>query len=196
MSQRHSILMLDGSLHGEGGNTSRVLDRAQARLSGSAEVFRRELARGFKVSELITDLRRADAIVVGTGTYWDSWGSPLQQFLESMTETEGSELWLGKPAAVVVTMHSVGGKGVLSRLQGVLNTYGALIPPMTGIVCSAVNQVALQSGESEIADDLWRPEDLEIVCHNLLEAISGGRNWRSWEVDREGFGGVWFEENA
>lgn len=196
MSQCHSILMLDGSLHGTGGNTSRVLDLAEARLSKSADVLRRVLARGFKVSDLITELRRADGIVLGTGTYWDSWGSPLQQFWESMTETEGSELWLGKPAAVVVTMHSVGGKGVLSRLQGVLNTYGALIPPMTGIVCSAVNQVALQSGESEIAEDLWRSEDLDVVCHNLLESIAGGKNWRSWEVDREGFGGVWFEGNA
>ena len=40
-------------------------------------------------------LAEADGFVFATGTYWDSWGSPLQKFLEETTAFEGTSVWLG-----------------------------------------------------------------------------------------------------
>jgi hypothetical protein len=36
----------------------------------------------------------------------------------------------------------------------------------------------------ERAGDLWSPDDLDVVCHNLLESARGGRAFRAWHVDR------------
>lgn len=174
------ILLLNGSLGGAEGNSGALLELAARRLARKAELFRIDLSREPAFAPHAKAVRRADAFVLATGTYWDSWGSPLQRFLEEATPSEGSRAWLGKPAAVLVTMHSVGGKGVLSRLQGVLNTFGALIPPMTGLVVSRAGQAALARGEDP---DLWRPDDLAVVCGNLLAALGRGR-YRAWPVER------------
>jgi chromate reductase len=91
-------------------------------------------------------------------------------------------------------MHSVGGKGVLSRLQGVLNTFGLMLPPMTGFVYSAANQLALSAPQNAQSDDLWRLSDIEVVCHNVKEAVQGGAAWKSWPVDRAAFEQLWIEE--
>ena len=136
-------LLINGSSRGSDGNSAAMLQHWQ-RSCRDFEFQTMHLVEIEDVSQTFERLRWADAFVFATGTYWDSWGWPLQRFLESATETEGTSLWLGKPAAVLVTMHSVGGKSVLSRLQGVLSSLGAVIPPMTGIVISAVGQAALQ----------------------------------------------------
>lgn len=120
----------------------------------------------------------------------DSWSHLLQRFLEQATPDEGTGLWLGKPAGVVVTMHSVGGKGVLSRLQGVLNTLGCLIPPMSGLVYSAVNQAALRE-QGPTAEDIWSPDDVAVLCHNLLVPLTPGAAYRAWPCDRRNFARRW-----
>lgn len=93
---------------------------------------------------------------------------------------------------MIVTKHSVGGKGVLSRLQGVLNTFGCTIPPMPGLVYSLANQGAL-SAAAPGSEDLWCLEDVAIVCHNLLAALGVHAGYRAWPVDRERFGARWVE---
>lgn len=182
MSAAPRALAIDGSLGGTEGSSAVLLEDAIALLGPSAEIERVCLARvpGFAAHR--DAIARAEAILIATGTYWDSWSSHLQRFLEEATVSEGSDLWLGKPAAVIVTAHSVGGKGVLSRLQGVLVTLGALIPPMSGVVITLASEQARVA--SEHAEDLWSRDDLEIVAHNLLEAARGGRAYRSWPVDR------------
>ena len=166
--------------------------------AGQAEVRVGTLLGGKEkgVVKSFTDVRSelawAEGFVFGTGTHWDSWSSVLQKFLEDATEAEGTKLWLGKPAACVVTEHSVGGKGVLSRLQGVLVTLGCLIPPMSGVVLSKVAQIAVRH-EPEAARDFWGAEDLKIVAHNLVEAVNGTRKWKAWAVDREEFSARWME---
>ena len=114
----------------------------------------------------------------------------MQYFLETATEFEGTNLFLGKPAAVMITMHSVGGKGVLSRLQGVLNTIGIMIPPMTGIVYSLAGKLALET-ESSFADDFWGLEDLDAIAHNLMTCLNNQHSYRSWAVDRDDPKRVW-----
>jgi chromate reductase len=185
------VLLINGSCVGNLGNSAELLSYARRFLEPKVEISSIDLYQNFNFSSHQSEIERSDGFVFATGTYWDSWGSPLQHFLEEATASEGAELWLGKPAAVLVSMHAVGGKGVLSRLQGVLNTFGLSIPPMSGVVYSYVNKLAIQACEPKETQDLWRPADIEIVCHNLVEAMNGSTNWQSWPVDSENFAGKW-----
>ncbi|MEY4488974.1 MAG: hypothetical protein RIQ79_1482 [Verrucomicrobiota bacterium] len=196
-SRRPRILLLNASLAGPGGNSARLLALLAPRLAAQADLDHAALAGPAAVTfaSLEPNLHAADAFVFATGTHWDSWSSPLQKFLEDATPAEATSLWLGKPAAVLVTEHSTGGKGVLSRLQGVLLTLGCAIPPFTGLVLSHAAQLARQHASSGgAADDFWRPDDLELVAHNLLAATLAPRPaYRSWPVDRSDFTKPWLE---
>lgn len=189
---RPRVLLLNAGLNGHGGNTHALLERVREQLEPAADVVLLHLAAQPGYAAMRLELERADGFVIGTGTHWDSWSHLLQRWLEEATPDEGTALWLGKPAAVIVTQHSVGGKGVLSRLQGVLSTFGCAIPPMSGLVYSLVNQSALQAGAPG-SDDLWCLEDTAIVAHNLLVALNGRTGYRAWSVDRTRFGARWIE---
>lgn len=186
-------LLINGSRVGEKGNSGCLLETLASRFGEGLTCRDLVLAQAPSLGEIESSLKWAQALIIATGTYWDSWGSPLQRFLEDMTETEGTELWLGKPAVVLVTMHSVGGKGVLSRLQGVLCTFGALIPPMSGVVLSAAAQLAIEHTDSPLCDDLWQVDDLKTAVHNLKVAAAGNSGYRAWEVDRAGSETVWID---
>lgn len=203
---RPRILLLNASLAGTEGNSVRLLAALETHLAPHAELRRAVLvgAKGETFAELQDALRAADAIVFATGTHWDSWSSPLQKFLEEATPAETTALWLGKPAAVLVTEHSTGGKGVLSRLQGVLVTLGCAIPPLSGLVLSQAAQDARSAAVSSSASsasraaaslgaaDYWSPEDIAIIAHNLLVAARQPRaGWRTWPVDRTDYARAW-----
>jgi hypothetical protein len=117
----------------------------------------------------------------------------MQYFLEAATEFEASDIFMGKPAAVMITMHSVGGKGVLSRLQGVLNTLGMMIPPMSGIVYSLAGQLALET-ESTFVEDFWSLEDVDIIAHNLMTAVNLEVTYKPWPVDHKDPKRLWVKE--
>jgi NAD(P)H-dependent FMN reductase len=197
------ILVINGSLGGTSGNTGLALKKWADSLTSHTELEWLHLADYFAKpspdkAKLRALLQSADGFIFASGTYWDSWGSPLQRFLEEVTELEGSDVWLGKPAAILITMHSVGGKEVLSRLQGVLSTLGLVIPPMSGMVLSLANQLAAET-PNDFADDLWQTPDLEILSHNLLEAIKIHREftpqWKAWNVDRQDPFRKWIKNN-
>lgn len=194
---RPRILLLNASLAGPAGNSARLIALLTPRLAPHADLVHATLAGPAAATFATLDpaLRAADAFVIATGTHWDSWSSPLQRFLEDATPAEATELWLGKPAAVLVTEHSTGGKGVLSRLQGVLLTLGCALPPLTGLVLSHAGQLARQNAPAAgAADDLWRPADLDVVAHNLLAAARLPRPaYRAWAVDRAEFAFAWLE---
>ena len=179
------IVAVNAALGGEGGKTAALVERAVRQLGPRARVTTLSLAEQPGFDPHVAVLASADAFLFATGTYWDSWSSHLQRFLEEGTPFEGTPLWLGKPVGVLVTAHSVGGKGVLSRLQGVLSTLGCAIPPMSGIVVKLASQTALAAGGDGHALDFWSPDDLEVVAHNLLEAAAGTRRFVSWDVDRQ-----------
>jgi NAD(P)H-dependent FMN reductase len=191
-----NILILNGSIGGESGNTHAVLQFLIACLSARCAV---------EIVHLATDLRPAperealiawaDGFVFATGTYWDSWGSPMQRLLEESTYLESCEIWLGKPAAVVVTMHSVGGKGIVSRLQGVLSTMGLAIPPMTGFAYSLACHLAMSGNAADPElGDFWQLDDLTVIAHNLIEAATGGRGWKTWIIDKRSPSRRWMPE--
>ena len=193
---RPRILILNASLAGPLGNSARLLALLESHLSPHADLVRAELAGpdAFGFERLEPALRNAEAFVIATGTHWDSWSSPLQKFLEDATPAEATPLWLGKPVAVLVTEHSTGGKGVLSRLQGVLVTLGCTLPPLSGLVLSQAAQLARAGDEraAALAADFWSPEDVRVAAHNLLLAARQPRvNWKTWPVDRADFHRVW-----
>lgn len=178
-----NILIINGSLGGAEGNTSVIIAEAIACLKKEkARVDLIQLDQGEK--DLVEKLKWADGFLFTSGTYWDSWGSPLQIFLENSTVYEASDLFLGKPASVMITMHSVGGKGVLSRLQGVLNTMGMLIPPMSGMVYSLSAHMA-QKTDHDFGEDFWSLDDIEIIVHNLITSALQKNNYRAWAIDKK-----------
>jgi chromate reductase len=176
------VAIVLGGLGGLAGDGARLVEHAAPHLAG-VDARLCVLATEPRFSAHQAQLARARALVFVTGTYWDGWSSHLQRFLEEATPTEASELWLGKPAAVWVTAHSVGGKGVLSRLQGVLGTFGCAIPPMTGLVVTRATELA-RAHDPAAARDFFGVADLEVSVHNLLEAARGTHRYRAWDVDR------------
>lgn len=193
------ILIINGSLGDQKGNTQIVLDKMSLHLEHTTQLEFLHLQDFFlnhthqeSISILSQKLNWADGFIFSTGTYWDSWGSPLQTFLEITTSFEASNLFFGKPAAVIVTMHSVGGKGVLSRLQGVLNTMGILIPPMSGMVYSLAGKLAIEK-ESSWSDDFWSLNDLEIITHNLVTSLQIKQNFKAWPVDHDDPKRIWIK---
>lgn len=185
------VLIVNGALGGATGNTAELLALAEEQFSQWAEVEILDLSRSPSLDRILEAVDRADGFLFGTGTYWDSWSSNLQRFLEETAHTEGSELWRGKPGSAVVTAHAVGAKGVLSRLLGVLNSYGLLIPPFGGLTYTWAADVARRHANAHLASELWSVADVEVVCHNLRQAIVGGSDWRVWPTS-EGLGqGKW-----
>lgn len=195
------ILFIDGSLGGKNGNTAqalKVLQKAISTNDSTAEfksVFLAdEKEDSLSASNLEEVLSWADALVFSSGTYWDSWGSPLQKFFEAVTPLEGHGCWAGKPAALVTTMHSVGGKEILNRLHGVLNSLGLFVPPMCGFTYSFSNQAALSHPDKTgLAEDLWRLSDLEIVASNLLLATRHKVQFATWPIDRGDAKRLWLK---
>jgi multimeric flavodoxin WrbA len=203
------ILILNGSPTGASGNCGAMVRHLERSLEMRVQKSVKDALSDFTgklqwksvhlaTAEFNGDLKNllfsADAVIFVTGTYWDSWGSPLQKFLEQATELELHPKLLGKPAGVVVLMHSVGGKAVLSRLQGVLSTFGFMIPPLTGLVHSLAGQLASENSTTvseSHADDFWCLEDLEVILQNLLRASGLKATWETWPVDRENFRKTW-----
>lgn len=189
MSQRtKNILIINGSLGGADGNTSVVIEAAKTFLAKHPVEVRIIHLENFQEENIETHLNWANGFIFTSGTYWDSWGSPLQKFLETTAKTEPASL-LFKPASVLITMHSVGGKGVLSRLQGVLNTIGLIIPPMSGFVYSLASHMALNSKDMDIDqtfnEDFWSLEDIEIVIHNLISSVYRMHDYKTWPIDKK-----------
>lgn len=192
-----TILIINGSLGGSNGNTSVLISEAEKCLAAyqvQVDVLHLEAENELKEKNLEARLKKADGFIFTTGTYWDSWGSPMQKFFETCTEYEASDAFLFKPAAVMVSMHSVGGKSVLSRLQGVLNTLGIAIPPMSGLVYALSTHLAMKTDEQSFNADFWSMEDVEIVVHNLMTAVTKKQDYKAWPVDRKDPKRRWLQE--
>ena len=187
------ILILNGSPSGPKGNCALWIKKIQGQLPRGAEAEVIHLSEVHFGNKLKKKIKEAPGYVFVTGTYWDSWGSPLQKLLEDWTELEGTKAVFGKPCAVFVLMHSVGGKGVLSRLQGVLSTMGLLIPPMSGMVYSLVSELALKAPTTH-AEDFWTLTDAKIILANLFKATDLNVNWKSWVVDKKNPQRMWIQK--
>lgn len=192
------ILIFNASPEGPKGNSNRLIKKNILPIldkTVKAEVVHLAKLKNYKANKkLLSSIHQASGFIFVSGTYWDSWGSPLQKYLEEMTNLEGTPYYLGKPAAVVILNHSVGGKSVLSRLQGVLITLGCMIPPMSGMVYGVNTDLALKksrSTKSSHQDDFWSLDDLPVVLENLLLSLGIEMDWAAWPVDRKNFKKIW-----
>jgi chromate reductase len=198
MAKIKKIIIFNASPEGSKGNCNQLIKKNI--LPILAKTVKTEVVHLVKLKKLSTNkkllksIHQASGFIFVSGTYWDSWGSPLQKYLEEMTHLEGTSYYLGKPASVVILNHSVGGKAVLSRLQGVLVTLGFMIPPMSGMVYGVNTDIALKKlGKMKALhqDDFWSLDDLQTILENLLLSLKIEMDWASWAVDRKNFKKVW-----
>ncbi|MBM4279315.1 MAG: NAD(P)H-dependent oxidoreductase [Deltaproteobacteria bacterium] len=176
-------LLLNGSVRGADGDTAVALARARAALT----------AHGDEVDELVlatceedldairARLVAADVFVFGTGTYWSSWGSPLQRFLELATPWEAGPEFVGKPAIALVTMDSVGGVDVAARLLTTLSLLGCCVPPFGTVVLSRTGQAVVDQPGFE---DVWRLDDVDVAVANLRALADVRGRFTAWPVER------------
>lgn len=176
------LLALNGSIRGADGDCGQIFDDVLGPTCGM-DVHRVDLAtHAGTVDEMVALVRSVDAFFVATGTYWGSWGSPLQRFFEVITPLEATDAFVGKPAACVVTMDSVGGVDVGTRLLGVFAMLGCTIPPFPIVVLSRTGSAV--QGRAGF-DDVWQARDLEVTLHNLRTAVRrDGERYRAWPVER------------
>jgi hypothetical protein len=182
------LAILDGSLRPGNGNTARALERVCTALGSSVVLDRIALGayRG-TVPEMASRLRQAHGFLVGSGTYWNSWGSPLQRFFEVMTPYEATDVFAFKPASVVVTMDATGGAEVAARLSATLTCFGCAVPPFGWMALSRV-AAELEAKSPEATRDVWGPGDLDVLGANLLAAmehaaLAPSGAYRAWPVE-------------
>jgi chromate reductase len=187
-----SVLILNAGLGGAPGNCQVVAEHAAAWLRERGVAHELLVLRDALPGNVPAAIERAERLVFVSGTYWGGFSSLLQQLFEELTPSEGSSLWLGKPAATLVTAHQVGAQSVLFRLQGVLTTLGCLIPPMSGVVITKLGE-ALRARAPELCDDVWRLEDAGTALVNLLAAQYSPGAFRAWPVDSEHYAERWLE---
>lgn len=183
------ILVLNGSPQGTKGNCQKFIKK-HLKVDATDKIEVITLANKGASEKALKTILKTEAVVFISGTYWDSWGSPLQAFFEKLTALEGHPHLMGLPCSCIVLMHSVGGKSVLSRMQGILNTMGFLIPPMSGMVYSLVNKLA-SAKKSTHAPDFWAPEDWQFIYENLKIANSQKSKWKAWPFDNKDPRRVW-----
>jgi multimeric flavodoxin WrbA len=172
-----NILIINGALGGRAGNTFMLLKKIKKMIlktHGEVKVKTIHLHPSFSWNSVKRNIKKADCLIFATGTYWDSWGSPMQQLFEKMTSLEGSKYLVGKPACAIVTMHSVGGKEVSSRILGNLVSLGCMVPPFAGFAYSYADHVAHKTRTSgrRLLDDVWHIQDLQTLLNNLIKAAS------------------------
>jgi chromate reductase len=135
-----SVLILNAGLAGSAGNSQLIAEYCRERLRGLGVAHESLVLKDAPPGAALDAIARAQRLVFISGTYWGGCSSQLQRLLEEATPSEASGLWLGKPAAVIVSAHQVGAQSVLFRLQGVLVTLGCLLPPLSGVVISKVGE--------------------------------------------------------
>ena len=74
------ILLINGSMHGSSGNTSQLLRYAENYLRDKATVVSIPFSEDRSFLSFEPEIRSSNGFIFGTGTYWDSWGSPMQRF--------------------------------------------------------------------------------------------------------------------
>ncbi|MNY50666.1 hypothetical protein D3C86_1861860 [compost metagenome] len=81
----------------------------------------------------------------------------------------------------------------MSRLQGVLSTFGFMIPPMSGMVYSLAGDIALKKKGNSHASDFWHLDDISLILENVLRASRAKIEWVSWPVDKKNPARKWIE---
>lgn len=173
-----TVLLVNGGLRGAQGDTAAALSHAAraAELIGDVVTETLVLAdvRG-AVDDVIARVRNADALILGTGTVWSGPSSVMTRFLEVLTPFELDAALLGKPAAAVVTMDSVGGVEAGSRLLTAMSLMGCTVPPCALVVLSRAARADA---------DVWSVADLGVLVDNVVRAARARTTYAAWPAAR------------
>lgn len=186
------VLIVNAGLAGAAGNSQVVAEHCSKLLARQQLSHELLVLRDATPLQVQSAMRSAQSFVFVTGTYWGSCSSLLQALLEQLTPMEGTDFWLGKPAAVLVSAHQVGAQTVLWRLQGVLSSLGCLIPPMSGAVVTRVGE-ALRARAPEVCNDVWGLDDVAVTLGNLEACLAKSRRYQAWQVDSSDYRARWLE---
>ncbi len=81
----------------------------------------------------IKDIKRADAIIIATPTYWFNMPGQLKNFIDVLTEyidwDNDDVLLAGKILGIIAVSPGGGATNILENLALTLNTMGMVIPP-------------------------------------------------------------------
>lgn len=179
------ILILNASLRGNSGNSHSLAQKIKNDISNKADVEIYNLVQPKKtIQEVYSLLESADGFIVITGTYWNNVSSILQRFFEICTQFENTPAFLGKPVSVVVSMDSVGGIDVASKISEIFGGLGCWTPPHATVVLSRVGEDAARltkNLEDDPNADVWVVEDILILIENMLIACQVDRSkWVTW----------------
>ena len=184
-----TILLINGSLRGDDGNSAKIIERASAYIKREKEVRSDVLTLTESLADISLvkkQLQKAHAFFIVSGTYWNNWSSSLQRFIEVMSVFENTDVFFGKPVACAVTMDAAGGMEVAARLHAAFSGLGCWSPPCSTLVISRVGQQAVNATSKLKNDpnkDVWRLDDLEIVMQNLIASASVKGKWKSWPIE-------------
>lgn len=188
-----TLTIINGAIGGKNGNTGSLIKKIRKKINKidpNIKVKILHLHKDFFWPKVRHIIKESDALIFCTGTYWQSWGSPMQHLFEKMTEIEGKKHLLGKPAGAIATMHSVGGQEVVSRIQGVLVSLGCVIPPFCGFAYSYADHVAHRTRYhgKKLMDDVWHLEDTYALVFNIIEYMKHSYKWKVWDfLDTDAF---------
>lgn len=177
-----NLLILNGSIRGSKSDCNFIIDN-KIKLNSDLQITKIHLAEySGTIEDLVDHIKKADAILITTGNYWSSCGSPLQRFIEIITPLEATDVFVGKPVACMVTMDSVGGADVGSRLLSTFAMFGCTVPPFPLVVLS---RTGLAVAGKPSFEDVWQPKDLDVLVHNLC-ALSrlNKKLFKTWPVEK------------
>lgn len=174
-----SVIVINASSSGIEGNTEIILKKISKEL-GCNHVSLKDTT----YDQLREQISNAKGMIFGTGTYWSNHSHYLQKFLEDATDDELSDVFLGKPVALVVTSQSTGGMNVISNLMSTFNLLGCVIPPLS---CILYSQSVHESNNKEF----WKIDDYKIMLHNFLQYIKDKKRLKIWDVDDQNYKNKW-----
>lgn len=184
---KKNILIINASIRGDEGNSNSIALAAKNYIEkqkiGTAEIYTLTSPKK-TLKEVYQLLEKKDAFIVITGTYWNNISSVLQRFIEICTLFENTEAFLGKPISAIVSMDSVGGVDVASKIINSFSGLGCWSPPCSSIILSRLGEEAVKrtaDWEEDPNEDVWRLKDIEILIDNIDIACQFDRKkWKVW----------------
>jgi multimeric flavodoxin WrbA len=164
-TRRLAGLVLEGAA--EGGAETEMIDLADYRVTPcnacEACSFTGTCVFGDDVPALVTRMREADAIILGSPVYIDNISGQMKVFFDRLADSIHYQVLAGKFGCAVVTTHESGGNDVAAYLNHVLNYLG--IVSVGGLSVVTAGRADAVEDEGSAARALGR---------NLADAVRKG----------------------
>jgi multimeric flavodoxin WrbA len=198
-TRRLAGLVLEGAA--EGGAETEMIDLADYRVTPctacEACSFTGTCVFGDDVPALVTRMREADAIILGSPVYIDNISGQMKVFFDRLADAIHYQILAGKFGCAVATTFESGGDDAISYLNHVLNYLGIIsvgsVSVATGGRANAVNEAgsaARALGKSlaaAVRDGFSDPAQDAILADNrsyFRAIVEENRDFRSNEYER------------